>query len=331
MEKICWCGNSYLAPWHDSYLVCAECQTLINTAESPSSENVADDGTSIYDSSYWIEGMLAAYKSEYGCEDIDDVIFLHYRERAAYWVQTFLRHMLPPAKVLEIGCGMGTFTHWLYQLGFEAVATELSPGWRRIISDKLGIAVSDYKLSAAGDRTASFDAIVAFDVLEHIEAPLPFFEALRNELKQDGIIMLQLPCYPENSTYAKLDKEFTRHLHTDHMIIYSKKSIKMLLEKFGFAHVKFYDNINGGDMFLIASHCPLEKYGPKEMQTSFARPATIAPYAALLNCQHANGISFLDIIKRRIPPKAKRILRNIVRNKLLFPKKLTETRKYSLL
>lgn len=286
----CWCGCSKLLKWSGIYAYCPECCTLVDsTFQNAKTKEILDDGASLYDVTYWTEKMVGLYQAS-GCNTIDDIILLHYRERAAYWLHFFLRHAAPADKVLEIGCGMGTFCHWLSQLGFTVTATELSPAWRELINKKLGIAASDYSVSTAPERANSFDAIVLMDVLEHIQDPVNFLEAISNELCRTGILMVQLPQYDGSSTLNDLNRKkdgFLRYLIPgEHLFLYSQAGIKKLLNLFGFVHVQWYKSFFPNDMFFIASRAPLKYIELEAIDKTFMTPKTISAYAALKTFQH---------------------------------------------
>jgi len=298
MRYVCWCGTNQLEPWNDTYVRCPDCQTLIDISPSRELTAVSDDGTSLYDSGYWFDKMLAAYRGM-GCTDVDAVILYHYRERAAYWLQHLLPHLLPPARILEIGCGIGTFSHWLMQLGFEVTATELSPAWRAYISAKLGLDVSDYAPNTRPERAGRFDAVVMMDVLEHIPDPHSLFQALANELKKSGAFMAQLPAYMEKTSYRTLkffNDPFLRYLLPgEHVLLYSWRGITRLLNQYGFSHIRRYDSIFENDMFFVASRLPLIEHEPAEIDERFMLPGTIAPYAALKNYQKLKEYEALSV------------------------------------
>ena len=284
-------------------------------------EDIKDDGSNIYGQNYWLENswMMRTYRTAYGCENYEDIVYLHYHERAAHWMRFFLRHILPPARVLEIGCGIGSFTHWLTQLGFQASATELSPGWQKILHQNLGIEVTGHMLCTDANKKDTYDAIALFDVFEHIPEPVSFFEGVANELKQDGIIMIQVPCYEEGKSQTQLPEVFLRHLHPDHAFIYSKTSIQKLLAQFDFKHIAFYPTDNDGCMLFVASRSPLRQFSPREQKDTFAKPQTFAAYAALLNYElmlecREKQISVKEFLKRKTPTPIKHFIKkNILR------------------
>lgn len=284
----CWCGSSCLLPWNKEYAKCSVCETLIDLSEHMAQPDSVDSENYLYNSDYWLKKMVGLYK-EAGLNTLDDIILYHYRERAAYWVQHFIRHLLPPARVIELGCGMGTFTHWISRLGYEASATELSPSWRAIVKEKLGIAISGDSLTAIVDKEGKFDAIVMLDVLEHLPDPLSLFGAVSNALKPDGILMVQMPEYTGRDSYESMRRKqlsFIRYLiPQEHVFLYSPKGIDILLAKFDFIHKVHYKSIFADDMFFVASRVPIKAHDDEMIIKAFMKPDAIAPYAALKNYQ----------------------------------------------
>jgi 2-polyprenyl-3-methyl-5-hydroxy-6-metoxy-1,4-benzoquinol methylase len=288
MNKQCWCGHDDLHTWNTEYIVCRSCGTLIdNTSDADNPGNTGESGNSLYDLDYWYKIKLAEYQ-KIGCKNFDEVILYHFRERAAYWMTYLLTHLLPPATVIEVGCGVGTFTYWLQQLGFTVTATELSPAWRSIIREKLDIDVSDYQLSSAPEHNAHYDAVIIMDVFEHLYNPLDMTAALRSELKEDGIIMLQMPQVPVDAEYSRLLEQkasFLRYLIPgEHVRLYPRQAVQRMFTRAGFRYLIFYPSIFPDDMFFVASRRPLKTYNEEHIrQTFLANPHAIAAYAALEN------------------------------------------------
>jgi 2-polyprenyl-3-methyl-5-hydroxy-6-metoxy-1,4-benzoquinol methylase len=287
-NNTCWCGHDDLHVWNSDYFLCRGCGTLIdNLSAGHDTGNSDDSDSSLYDQDYWHKKMLSEYQ-KMGCKDFDDVILYHFRERAAYWMIYLLKHLAPPATVIEIGCGVGTFAYWMQQLGFTVSATELNPAWRAFIQQKLGLEVSDYRLSCDPSKKARFDAVVMLDVFEHLTDPLDMTAAVGNELKEDGIIMVQMPQLPENADYNRLverNASFLRYLLPgEHVRLYSRQAAQRMFTRAGFRYMAFYPSIFRDDMFFVASRRPLKNYSEERMRQIFlSNPQAVAAYAALEN------------------------------------------------
>jgi 2-polyprenyl-3-methyl-5-hydroxy-6-metoxy-1,4-benzoquinol methylase len=86
---------------------------------------------------------------------------------AAYFKKEFGRFELAGRKVLEIGYGEGRFLSWAASKGAKLYGTELVPAMRTA-AVQFGVTLLSERLTdALEDHAASFDLIVALDVVEH--------------------------------------------------------------------------------------------------------------------------------------------------------------------
>ncbi|MDR2745641.1 MAG: class I SAM-dependent methyltransferase [Desulfovibrio sp.] len=281
--KSCWCGNRELLPWGGGYLRCPHCETLTDAASLTGDEGRKESG--LYGEDYWTGKMAAAY-AEMGCSSLDEVLILHYHERAAHWLSHIVRHVLPPARIFEMGCGMGTLVRWLCDLGYAAVGTEMSPAWRRRLREKPGIRAMSPAAFARVFRGVNFDCAILMDVLEHLSDPLAELKKIRKLLKPEGLLILQLPEYPAGASYGELaGHAFLRMLLPgEHVFLYSRAALTRLLHRFGFTHVKWLPKLFPADMFVIAGTQPLPRYSGKEISGRLLADAkNLTAFAALNN------------------------------------------------
>ena len=99
----------------------------------------------------------------------------------------------PIRRVLEIGYGNGAFLNFCRGRGWQVTGVELLPELVQAATESGFDAVSNDQLDSLPD--ASFDAVFAFDVFEHIppEASIDFLRSLRAKLRPGGAIMLRYP------------------------------------------------------------------------------------------------------------------------------------------
>jgi 2-polyprenyl-3-methyl-5-hydroxy-6-metoxy-1,4-benzoquinol methylase len=106
--------------------------------------------------------------------------------------------MLAPLRgkrILEIGFGNGGFLSFARGQGAEALGTEMIPELVQA-ARKAGFEVSDGSAILKGKRHAgSFDAVVAFDVLEHMDKDelVAFFGTVHGLLKPGGAFLARFP------------------------------------------------------------------------------------------------------------------------------------------
>ena len=121
------------------------------------------------------------------------------------WVGEAIRPFVG-GRVLEVGCGTGTYTELLAGWAGEVVAVDLDPAFaaatRRRFADRSDIQVLEgdvRRLPALG----RFDTIVMLDVLEHIEDDVGTLVRLRDVLTEAGRLVLKVPALP--GLYGALD------------------------------------------------------------------------------------------------------------------------------
>ena len=94
------------------------------------------------------------------------------------------------ARVLELGCGLGRFTELLLARGHHVTALDLSPA----LVERLEKTLASPRLTVAAGRaedlgrlvTGTFDAVVGFFFLHHLEAPDEVLAAARSVLAPGG-------------------------------------------------------------------------------------------------------------------------------------------------
>jgi 2-polyprenyl-3-methyl-5-hydroxy-6-metoxy-1,4-benzoquinol methylase len=95
-------------------------------------------------------------------------------------------------KILDIGCGDGSFAMHMKSRGWDVAATEIDPA----TIDRLAKAGIDAKLSATADAEGfdkKFDAITCWHVLEHMERPRHVVEWVKTLLAPGGFFQASVP------------------------------------------------------------------------------------------------------------------------------------------
>ncbi|HSN66163.1 MAG TPA: methyltransferase domain-containing protein, partial [Fusibacter sp.] len=83
---------------------------------------VHDDETDFYGKQYWLDHQ----SQDLGFPDIYVRSRKDFIERNIHWFKTLIKYCLPPADVLEIGCGHGSFVAFMQQAGYQASGIEMS-------------------------------------------------------------------------------------------------------------------------------------------------------------------------------------------------------------
>ena len=131
----------------------------------------------------------------------------------------------PGARVLEAGAGPGGNLEMLSEFG-ELDAFELDENARQIASARSGMEIRSGALPGdIGYEPGSFDLIVAFDVIEHIEADRGSIRALAQLLRPGARLIITVPAY--GWLWSKHDD---RHHHQRR---YTRPAMRELAEETG--------------------------------------------------------------------------------------------------
>lgn len=104
-----------------------------------------------------------------------------------------LRPWKEHGRLLDIGCGNGSYLAMMKRLGWEVVGTEIDPKAADIATSSLGIFVHVGDLEDAPFEHASFDVITMSHVIEHVADPIEFLNTAARFLKPGGEMIVVTP------------------------------------------------------------------------------------------------------------------------------------------
>jgi 2-polyprenyl-3-methyl-5-hydroxy-6-metoxy-1,4-benzoquinol methylase len=139
-------------------------------------------------------------------------------------------------KILDIGCNIGTFLKVAKDSGWDCYGIDVNKGVEKECK-KLGINFKARKLEKRSYKKEFFDVIIMNDVIEHLHHPKEFLAMVKNIVKKEGLIFVVTPNVA--SLTAKVLKKKWHHLKpNEHLVYFSKKTIKKLMEDQGFQIIK---------------------------------------------------------------------------------------------
>ncbi|NGZ76105.1 glycosyltransferase family protein [Saccharibacillus alkalitolerans] len=151
----------------------------------------------------------------------------------------------PRGRLLDIGCSTGNFLlearsrYWDVQ-GIEVSDKAAEKGRANYDLDILSGVLNNRTF-----EDSSFDAVTAWDVLEHIAEPHEFMENINRILKPGGLLALNTPNVSSTASYHSSYQ--WRHLDPPlHVILYDHISLRILLKMYGLEILK----ISSGSEYL---------------------------------------------------------------------------------
>lgn len=137
---------------------------------------------------------------------------------------------LPPKKIIDFGCGDGSFAVELASSGFEVVAVDFSDVLASFKLQNANVRFMGMNLDEAWvDRLVpeSFDIALCLEILEHLLRDYDFLYNIRRILKPSGYIILSVPL-KDNMT-----------IDDHHLRYFPKFSLYKLLQSAGYRNIEF--------------------------------------------------------------------------------------------
>lgn len=166
------------------------------------------------------------------------------------------------ARILDVACGGGWFSHWLAKIGYRVLGIDISPDFIELARERLRLdphlhltaeeieaafAVCDLEVQEpSSDLRGAFDAVILESCLHHFFDPISALRHVEQMLKDDGVVLI---LEGENRTgainpdYMKVMLE-TRTLERP----YPRGLLTEVLRRSGLPHCAFM-GVPGGFVF----------------------------------------------------------------------------------
>jgi 2-polyprenyl-3-methyl-5-hydroxy-6-metoxy-1,4-benzoquinol methylase len=163
--------------------------------------------------------------------------------RLAFCERIFFRafpHPLGTGRLLDVGCGSGRFLQLALHRGWKAQGVEISlPAVQVALS--LGLPVFHGTLEDFLEKNAApdCDAVVAFEVLEHVVDPLGFLTMLGKAASPGGVVAISVPNARDPFIFLDPRPEAQPPVHLQ---FFTRKALRTALARVGLKPVTIRTN-----------------------------------------------------------------------------------------
>ena len=146
----------------------------------------------------------------------------------AQWRLDLIRGFRSTGRLLEVGCARGDFLR-VARRSFEVFGVEPNPD----LADSAARVAAIHRDVLETLPLRNFDVAVSFHVIEHVDSPKRFVQAIRDRLKPGGLLVLETPDI--NSLPFRFMKARWRQFIPEHYFFFDARTITKLLADSGFA------------------------------------------------------------------------------------------------
>lgn len=110
----------------------------------------------------------------------------------SFWIRKLKNIISSNDAVLEVGCGRGYFLKKLSRR-YKPIGLDISEDMLSSITDQASVPLFRGTAEKLPFKSNSFSAVIAFDVIEHLEYPEYFFEEASRVLRNSGFLFISTP------------------------------------------------------------------------------------------------------------------------------------------
>lgn len=161
-----------------------------------------------------------------------------------------LRRYLPPrSKILDIGCGDGTFLKTAKER-FNCSGIEISEYLAALAKEgDMNIMVGNFLAADFGGQ--KYDGITLISILEHLDDPAGALNKCFDLMNKGGSLLIKTVNYSSINRAIKKEN-WTGFRPPDHVVYFSPSNLKQLLKKIGFSKIKFSAWASNDNMYCDA-------------------------------------------------------------------------------
>ena len=195
--------------------------------------------------------------------------------------------------MLEIGCGSGVLVTLLQQAGFDAIGLELSPWVVELARQTFESLLQSGSLERQDFAPGSFDAILLFDLLEHLPDPLGTLKQYQCVIVSlpAGLLLIETPLFDDPRPYHALRSAGSSLLAymrpIEHIHLFTTSALQLLLARAGCAWI----NLDLAPL-VVAGPQPIAENAEATITEKLLTSVSARLVQALLDERHELGLAY---------------------------------------
>jgi SAM-dependent methyltransferase len=136
----------------------------------------------------------------------------------------------PDHRVLDVGAGYGFLVKTLRERGVDAHGVEPSTQEATHARDELNLPVRPGLLADAGFEQESFDLVMCFEVIEHLDRPVPFVAELATYVRPGGRLLVMTDNF-ESAVVRRMGPRWPKWIPHSHVSHFAPTTLEACIER----------------------------------------------------------------------------------------------------
>jgi 2-polyprenyl-3-methyl-5-hydroxy-6-metoxy-1,4-benzoquinol methylase len=157
--------------------------------------------------------------------------------------------------ILDVGCGNGAFlkSYNNFMTNWSIVGSDLNENFRNEITS-ISTGSRFLTIDELSMQAEKFDVVTLVHCLEHIERPVDYLKYLSGFLREDGLLLIQVPDVENNPFDLVI---------ADHAAHFKKNTLKKAIDRSGLNVMYIGNDVSLNEITLMAGRYKGEKYDGK--------------------------------------------------------------------
>lgn len=162
-----------------------------------------------------------------------------------------IRRLVPPGRLLDVGCGDGRLGAAAAAARYDVIGVELSPVMADKARHRLGAdhvfcgRLRDFDFAAE-----SFDAAVTVSYLEHEPRPMEVTRRIHELLRPGGLLINKVPNYA-SLLRILLREHWSGYRFPEHVQYFTPRTLARLMQEAGFVGIRWWANPLSDNFWIV--------------------------------------------------------------------------------